>query len=97
MKRLLASIHTLDRDYSKAISLHNEALEAAKREGNLHHQIENLICLRDLYSSLDDQTGLEQATRTLAELVGRTEVPLSQWEADIQSDVSPLVEPERQG
>lgn len=93
MKRLLAITNTLNRNYSQAIKLHHEAIEAAKRAGNyLPHQIENLICLRNLHSELNDQSAVEEVSQRLESLISLTEIPISQWEADVQSDVSRLDE-----
>lgn len=98
MKRLLGIVSTLDGDYSKAVDLHEQAIQAAQRAGNyLPHQIENLICLLNLYSSLNDWARVEQVERKLDTLVQRTEVPLAQWEAEIRSDVSPLDEGKDRG
>ena len=93
LMRLLAITHTLRRDYFRAIELHNEAIEAAERAGDyLPHQIENLICLRNLYSQLNEQSKVEEVSERLENLVSLTKTPIGQWDADVQSDISRLDE-----
>lgn len=91
MKRLLAHVFELSHDHTSALRLHHEALSASERAGDLGHQIENMICVLNIYKELKNEVALQDAQNKLSNLLKRTEVHLDRWISKVSNDLSPLI------